>query len=177
MPSHRLLGLSGSLRAASENTKLVHAAARAFDAAEFTLGDINLPLYDGDLEAAGIPAVVQTLAQQIRDADAVVISSPEYNKGISGAMKNALDWISRVEGSVLADKPVAVMSAAAGRSGGETAQFMLRACLVPHRANVLVGNGVMVAGAAKEFDADGNLISASYQKAVDNLMADLRAAI
>jgi len=68
-----LLGISGALRAGSTNTKLLHAAARAYGA-EMTLADLRLPLYDGDLEEAeGIPAGVQTLADQIDDAEAVLI--------------------------------------------------------------------------------------------------------
>jgi len=87
----KLLGISGALRAASTNTQLVHNAARIFNADSFVLADLNLPLYDGDLEAEGIPASVQTLSDQIKEADAVIISTPEYNKSISGVLKNALD--------------------------------------------------------------------------------------
>jgi chromate reductase len=118
----KLLGLSGALRAASTNTQLVKAAATSFGESEFTLADLNLPLYNGDVEAAGIPASAMTLAEQIRDADAVIISTPEYNKMISGVLKNALDWVSRSGLSPWTDKPVAIMSAAAGRSGGERTQ-------------------------------------------------------
>ena len=114
-----LLGISGALRASSTNTQLVRHAAEIFGANSFVQGDLNLPLYDGDVEEnAGIPAAVQTLADQIRDADAVIISTPEYNKSIWGVLKNALDWVSRTEGAVWADKPVAIMSATAGRAGG-----------------------------------------------------------
>ena len=111
----KLLGLSGALRKGSTNTLLLQEAARLMGDAELTLADLNLPLYDGDLEAAeGVPAAVQKLAAQISEADAVVISTPEYNRGLSGVVKNALDWVSRVEGSAWAGKPVALMSSAAG---------------------------------------------------------------
>ena len=77
-----LLGLSGSLRAGSFNRKLLSEAARLFGDAHYFEGDLNLPLYNGDLEdAEGIPAAVQKLADQIAAADAVLISTPEYNKG------------------------------------------------------------------------------------------------
>ncbi|MEM6479340.1 MAG: NAD(P)H-dependent oxidoreductase, partial [Pseudomonadota bacterium] len=80
MPSHKLLGISGSLRAGSTNTKLILAARDAFDPAEFTMGSIDLPLYNGDVEEAdGLPAGVTMLAEQIAAADAVIISTPEYN--------------------------------------------------------------------------------------------------
>ncbi len=170
-----LLGLSGSLRKGALNRRLLAEAVTRFQPATYLEGDLRLPLYDGDLEEArGVPEEVTRLAEQIRTADAVVISSPEYNKGITGVLKNALDWISRVEGRVLAGKPTAVISANAGRTGGETGQYMLRACLVPHGARVLTGPPVLVANGEKEFDDDGRLVTESYQKALDGLMAALR---
>lgn len=87
----KLLLISGSLRKDSLNTKLVKEAARLFAADETVLGDIRMPLYDGDLETkTGIPAEAQRLADQIQDADAVVISSPEYNSSIPGGPKTHL---------------------------------------------------------------------------------------
>ncbi len=123
-----LLGISGALRAASVNRKLIRAAGRLFGG-DYVEADIRLPLYDGDLEAEGIPKEVQHLADQIAEADAVVISTPEYNQVMSGVLKNALDWVSRVEGNPWLDKPVAVVSAAAGRSGGVRAAISLRNAL------------------------------------------------
>jgi chromate reductase len=170
-----LLGLCGSLRAGSTNRKLMHLAARSFGPARFAEGDLRLPLYDGDLETAeGIPASVLRLAEQIRAADAVVIGCPEYNKGIPGVMKNALDWVSRVKGGVWRDKPVAIMSAAAGRAGGERSQYMLRLCMTPFRAHVLPGPEVLVADAGNAFDAEGRLKADSYGTLIDELMSDLR---
>lgn len=172
-----LLGISGSLRAASTNTKLMHEAARIFDADTFIAGDIRFPLYDGDLEeSAGIPAPVQTLADQIAAADAVVIATPEYNKSLSGSLKNALDWVSRTEGAPWRDKPVAIMSAAAGRAGGERAQFALRLCMMPFRPHLLQGPEVLVAASGKQFDDDGRLTNEINLKALKELMAGLRAA-
>ena len=173
-----LLGISGSLRAASFNTKLVHAAAELFAPDTFVMADLRLPLYDGDLEEAeGIPAPVQTLADQISAADAVIISTPEYNKGISGVLKNALDWVSRTEGSPWNAKPVAIMSATAGRAGGERTQFDLRLKMVPFRPRILQGPEVLVGGASNQFDDDGRLETESYRKVLGNLMDALRAEI
>ena len=119
MPEHHLLGISGSLRKGSFNTKLMREAARLFDPAEFTVADLHLPLFDQDIEDAhGIPPEVQRLADQIAAADAVVISGPEYNKSVTGVLKNALDWVSRTEGNPWQDKPVAIMAATGGRAGG-----------------------------------------------------------
>ncbi len=172
----KLLGISGSLRAGSLNTQLVKEAARLFDAEAFTLADLNLPLYNGDVEeASGIPASVQLLSDQIKAADAVVISTPEYNKSISGVLKNALDWVSRTEGAPWAGKPVALMSATAGRAGGERAQFALRLCMMPFRAHVLPGPEVLVGGAQNEFDEQGRLTGEGYVKFLGQLMEDLKA--
>jgi chromate reductase len=170
-----LLGLCGSLRAGSLNRKLMLESARLFTPDSFVQGDLRLPLYDGDLEdREGIPPSVQTLADQIKTADAIVIASPEYNKALPGVLKNALDWVSRTKGGPWRGKPVAIVSASDGRAGGDRGQFSLRLCLVPFRANVLPGPEVMVAHASKEFDAEGRLTSDSYIRALTELMTDLR---
>ncbi len=170
-----LLGLCGSLRGASLNRKLMLDAAQYFDADPFVDGSLRLPLYDGDVEAKGLPAEVQTLADQVAAADAVLVVSPEYNKGPSGVLKNALDWISRVEGKPWAGKPVAILSATAGRSGGERMQAMLRLMMQPFRPDILQGPEVLVGGAAKEFDEDGHLKEGRALDGLKALMAELKA--
>lgn len=173
-----LLGLSGSLRAGSFNRKLLREAARLFGEAEFIEGDLNLPLYNGDLEEAeGIPDAVQRLADQIAAADAVLISTPEYNKGISGVMKNALDWVSRTKGAPWSGKPVAILSATAGRAGGERAQVMLRNCMVAFRPRLLQGPEMLLAQTSEQFDENGHLTGEIYVKTLTDLMAALRAEI
>ncbi|MEM1004107.1 MAG: NAD(P)H-dependent oxidoreductase [Pseudomonadota bacterium] len=175
MSQQTLLGLSGSLRQTATNRKLMREAARLFDPDVFIEADLNLPLYDGDLEEGeGIPEAVQILADQIDQADAVVISTPEYNKGPSGVLKNALDWVSRTKGNPWADKPVAVMSAAAGRAGGERAQMILRAYMVPFQPRILQGPEVHLASSSNEFDAQGRLVSERYEQALHTLMHKLR---
>ncbi len=171
-----LLGLSGSLRQNATNRKLVREAARLFQPGTYIEADLNLPLYDGDLESAeGIPASVQKLADQITQAHAVIISTPEYNKGPSGVLKNALDWVSRTDGKPWLDKPVAVMSAAAGRAGGERAQMILRACMVPFQPRILQGPELHLAGSSNEFDDQGRLKSKRYSKSLHALMRKLKA--
>ncbi len=173
-----LLGISGSLRKASTNTMLMRNAAEIFDADEFIEADIRLPLYDGDLEEAkGIPPIVQKLADQIAAADAVIVVTPEYNKAISGSLKNALDWVSRTKGGVWKGKPVAIMSAAAGRAGGERAQFSLRLAMMAFRPNLLQGPEILVASSAKEFDEAGKLTNDRYRAQITELMGDLRGLI
>ncbi|SDD68725.1 NADPH-dependent FMN reductase [Ruegeria marina] len=171
-----LLGISGSLRREATNRKLMREAARLFAPDRFIEADLNLTLYDGDNEKAdGIPAEVQALADQIAAADAVVISTPEYNKGPSGVLKNALDWVSRTKGKPWADKPVAVMSAAAGRSGGERSQAALRSFLVPFQPRLLTGPEVHLADSSNQFDDQGQLISEQYTATLQRLMDKLRA--
>ena len=178
MARHSLLGISGSLRTEATNRKLIREAARLYGPADYVEADLNLPLYDGDAESAdGIPAGVQTLADQIAAADAVVISTPEYNKGPSGVLKNALDWVSRTDSNPWMNKPVAVMSAAAGRAGGERAQMVLRGFMVPFRPRILQGPEVHLAGSSNEFDDDGQLIGELYIKTLQQLMDDLRALV
>ncbi|MDU8928088.1 NAD(P)H-dependent oxidoreductase [Alisedimentitalea sp. MJ-SS2] len=178
MTQPTLLGLCGSLRAGSQNRKLMHVAARAFGEAEFTVADLNLPLYNGDDEDAhGIPAAVQTLAEQIAEADAVIIVTPEYNKAPSGVLKNALDWVSRVKGMHWKGKPVAIMSVADGRAGGERAQVILRAMMTPFRPRLLPGPELAVADGSNQFDDEGHLASERYQKTLGILMRELRAEI
>jgi chromate reductase len=177
MAGHRLLGISGSLRKDATNRLLIREAARIYAPEHFVEADLDLPLFNEDLEADGIPAAVQTLSDQIADADAVVISGPEYNKALSGVLKNALDWVSRTKGSPWRDKPVAIMSAAAGRAGGERTQFSLRLCMVAFRPRILQGPELMVANSGAEFDTDGRLISERYLKTLTELMEALRAEV
>jgi len=173
-----VLGLSGSLRKDATNRKLLREAARLFGPCAYAEADLNLPLYDGDAEDAdGIPASVQSLADQIEAADAVLISTPEYNKGPSGVLKNALDWVSRTSGSPWKNKPVAVMSAAAGRAGGERAQMVLRGFMVPFQPRILQGPEIHLAGSGSAFDEAGQLTSAQYTKSLQALMDKLRAEI
>ncbi|PTW51528.1 MULTISPECIES: NADPH-dependent FMN reductase [Rhodovulum] len=178
MSDHKLLGIAGALRKGSYNRMLLREAARIFDPAEFVEADLRLPLFDQDLQdEAGIPPEVQRLADQIAAADAVVIAGPEYNKSISGVLKNALDWVSRTEDNPWADKPVAIVSATGGRAGGERTQFALRLCLVPFRARVLAGPEVLVGQAPGQFDAGGRLTNEINLKALEALMQALKTEI
>lgn len=176
MTQFNLLGISGSLRAASFNRMLIREAGRLMLDASYTEADLELPLYNGDVEEAdGIPAAVKLLADQIDAADAVVISTPEYNQSFSGVLKNALDWVSRTDGSPWANKPVAIVSAAAGRAGGARAQYALRLAMTPFRPRLLMGPEVMVAGAQGQF-SDGQLAEGEhYARSLTKLMEQLKA--
>ena len=172
-----LLGISGALRAGSTNTKLVREAARVYGG-PFMLADLNLPLYDGDLETSqGVPATVHRLVDQIADAEAVVISTPEYNQSLSGVLKNALDWISRVEAKPWKGKPVAIMAAAAGRAGGARGLYALRLAISPFGPRLLTGPEVLLANSSKQFDENGHLIEDSYRKSLAGVIEALKAEV
>ncbi|HHL22815.1 MAG TPA: NADPH-dependent oxidoreductase [Aliiroseovarius sp.] len=175
MTGHHLLTIAGALRAGSTNRMLAAEAARLYGPQTHTVADLCLPLYDGDLEdREGIPPEVQRLADQIAAADALVIATPEYNKVIPGVLKNALDWISRTKGSPLSGKPVAIMSAAAGRAGGERAQFSLRLALAPFRVRIVPGPEVLIADSSAAFDAEGQLKDETARQLLVDLMEALR---
>lgn len=177
MANPKLLGISGSLRAGSFNTKLLNEAIRLFGPAEVTIANLRLPLYDGDLEdSAGIPDAAMALHAQMQAADAIIISTPEYNKNLPGGLKNALDWVSRAKPMPMGGTPMAIVSAAAGREGGTRAQFSLRHCLTPFRPHILQGPEFALPGASKEFDEAGRLTSERYEAALQTLMQALRAA-
>ncbi len=171
----KLLGICGALRAASTNRLLLAEARRVFGEAEHVEGNIRMPLFDEDDEVAnGFPPEAVTLHAQIKAADAIVIATPEYNKSVPGGLKNALDWVSRVPGAAWRDKPVAIISAADGRAGGDRSQFALRLCLTPFRPRLITGPEVMVADSRKAFDEAGRLRDERYVKTLTELMQVLR---
>jgi chromate reductase len=178
MTQPALLGICGSLRAASTNLMALQEARRLFGPATWALGNLRLPLYDADLEAAtGLPPEVQALADQIQAADAIIISTPEYNKNLPGVLKNALDWTSRAKGAVWKGNPVAILSASSGRAGGERSQYSLRHCLTPLFPSVLPGPEVTIAASSKAFDDNGHLKDEFTVKILTELMQALRATL
>ncbi len=169
-----ILGISGSLRKFSRNTALLREAVRLFGPSTPIYADLNLPLYNGDLEdRIGLPDAVKTLKAQILAADAIIIATPEYNKMIPGVLKNALDWISRDNPQPLVGKPVAIMSTG-GRFGGEVSQFTLRHALAPFNTNILQGAAFAVANGASAFDENEQLVLPLHAAALTALMARLR---
>jgi len=152
--------LVGSLRQASYN----HALARALPGLApegvtmSELGSIrDIPLYDQDENAKGFPAAVTTMGEAIRQADGVVIVSPEYNYSMPGVLKNALDWLSRLPNQPFAGKPVAIQSASMGPFGGARMQYHLRQTLVFLDARVLNKPEVMVGLAQTKIDEAGRI--------------------
>jgi chromate reductase len=119
---------------------------------------------------------VAALKRAIREADALLIATPEYNYGVPGVLKNAIDWVSRPpQGSALSGKPAALMGASPGGFGTARAQLQLRQAFVFTQTLVLVGSEVMVARAHEKFDAAGRLTDDKTREFVRKLLEALAA--
>lgn len=171
----RVLGLCGSLRAASYNGFLLRAAAELAPAgmsiAPFDLGAV--PPYNGDVEAQGEPPPVAALRGAVTGANAVLIASPEFNYGVPGVLKNAIDWISRPPGrSPLRKKPAAIMGASTGPSGTMRMQLQLRPTLECLEMYVMPKPEVVVSFCKDKFEDGGRLAD---EKTRDHVAAFLAA--
>ncbi len=173
-----ILALIGSLRAASYNRMAVGAAIEvAPPDMQIEIAEIgDLPLYNQDVETAGIPPVVRRLKDQIKAADAILFASPEYNYSMPGVLKNAIDWVSRPPAdNPFNGKPCAILSASTGMLGGARAQYHLRQSCV--FLNLLPMNKpeVMIARALEKFDANGKLTDDVTRKVLKSFMQSLQA--
>src|SRR5688500_5787480 len=157
-PIH-VLGIAGSLREASYNRGLLRAAAEllpeGMELEVYTLD--GLPFYNADVEAEGIPAIVQQLKDRVDAADALLIATPEYNYSVPAVLKNAIDWMSRAPKNVLDGKPIALMGASIGNFGTARVQLHLRQIFVFTGSLVMVKPLVHVIRAKELFDERGNL--------------------
>ena len=173
----RACGIAGSLRSGSYNRALLRAAVTLVpDGLEIVVFDrlAEIPPYNADVEAAGDPEPVAALKAAIRGADALLVVTPEYNYGVPGVLKNAIDWASRPpNGSVLAGKPTAIMGATPGKGGTARAQLALRASFVFTQTPVLPGPEVLVAAAHERFAPDGTLKDETIRKFVRGLLERL----
>ena len=166
----RILGISGSLRAGSFNTSLLRAAKSLVgDGIEFETATLHgIPLYDGDAEARdGLPAAVTTLKDRIIASDGVLLVTPEYNNGIPGVFKNAIDWLSRPAADiarVFGDKPFALVGASPGGFGTILSQNHWLPVLKTLGVQLWAGNRLMVSRAGSAFDADGELVDAKLRE-------------
>jgi len=156
-----LIGISGSLRKNSFNSALLRAAAAMMpDGSKLVIGEIkNIPLYDGDLEAAsGVPDAVGALKDAIAAADGLLIATPEYNNSMPGVLKNAIDWLSRPPTDikrVFSGKPVAVMGASPGGFGTILSQNAWLPVLRTLGMQPWFGGRLMVSRAQSVFDDSG----------------------
>ncbi|MDO5704831.1 MAG: NADPH-dependent FMN reductase [Paracoccus sp. (in: a-proteobacteria)] len=176
-----ILGLSGSLRRASLNAGLLRAAADlAPDHVTVEIGSIReVPLYDADAEAAhGLPKAVQLLQQQLGAADGLLLVTPEYNNGVPGVFKNALDWMSRGPGlDLFAGMPVAVIGASPGGFGTILAQDHWLPVLRTLRTRPWLEGRMMVSRARSLFDQDGNLTDDTTRNTLAGFVAGFAASL
>ncbi len=170
-----ILGLSGSLRKGSYNSGLLRAAQQVLPAGVILeIFDLaSIPLYNGDVEAAGFPEPVREFKARILAADALLIATPEYNYSIPGVLKNALDWASRpLKENPFNGKPVALMGAG-GQFGTARAQMHLRQVALALDLLPLNRPEVMIQRAAEKFDPDGNLTDDSIRQRIKLLLEAL----
>jgi chromate reductase len=161
IPPFHVVGIAGSLRTHSFNRGLLQAAQDVAPASmQITIMDVTpIPFYNADVEAQGDPAPVTQLKSVVQQADALLIAVAEYNYGMSGVLKNTIDWLSRPpDHSVLHGKPAALMGASPGMAGTTRAQLQLRqtfvytqTCVMPPPPEALVSH------AQEKFDAEGRL--------------------
>jgi chromate reductase, NAD(P)H dehydrogenase (quinone) len=171
----KIVALVGSIRKDSYNLKIVKTIQERFaDKVELVTADIAvLPYYNQDDEH-NPSEVVQAFKQQIADADAVIIATPEYNWSIPGVLKNALDWLSRVD-KVMTNKPVLIIGATMGMLGTIRAQLHLREILagpgISARIMPLAGTEVLIAGVHNKIDSNGRLADESTLAHLDDVVS------
>ena len=172
----RILGISGSLRRGSHNRALLRAAAATLPpGATLDVWDGlgSIPAFDEDLEAEATPAAVETFKHAVREADAVLVATPEYNSSMPGALKNALDWASRPYATnVFRDKPVAVVGSSTGLFGAVWAQAEARKVITYMGAQVLDAE-LPVGMAHAAFGADGLLADPEQQAKLAAIVREL----
>ncbi len=172
----RFVTLLGSLRKGSLNAAVARAlpALAPAGVSVSALGSIaDFPHYDADVQAVGFPAPVLAMSDQIRNADGVIIVTPEYNYSMPGTLKNAIDWLSRLTPQPFAGKPVAIQTASPGMIGGARAQYHLRQSRVALDALVLNKPEVMIGQASAKVDAQ--TLELTDQKTREFISGQLKA--
>ena len=172
----RLVGMAGSLRKDSYSRAILSSLRdQLAGTAILEICDLRLPLYSEDGDGAAAPKAVRAFRDAMSASDGVVIVTPEYNHGIPGVLKNALDWASRPFGdSALLEKPVLVVSVSSAFTGGVRAHIQVNETLLAIQARIVPGPQVVIGGVAEKIK-DGILIDESCRRfalaAVDRLIA------
>jgi chromate reductase len=173
----RILGISGSLRRGSFNTAALRAAQQLAPSG-MTLETFDIapiPLYNEDVRQQGFPPPVEELRRRIKQADGLLIVTPEYNYSIPGVLKNTIDWASRPPDQPFDGKPIAMMGASPSAFGTARAQYHLRQCFVFLNAHLLTRPEVMIMQASTKFDAEGRLIDQPTRDFVAALLTAFKA--
>ena len=178
----KLLGISGSLRRASYNSALLRAATLLMPAdSTLEVASIRgIPLFDGDVEAQGIPHAVAQLKDAVAAADGVLLVTPEYNNSIPGVFKNAIDWLSRPNADVkrvFKGRPFAVIGASPGGFGTNLAQAAWLPVLRTLGTQFWSGARLQVSRAASVFDEAGNLKDAGIEEGLRQFLKDYVAFV
>lgn len=172
----RIVALSGSLRAGSYNTALARTLAElAPGCCEVEVATpAGIPVYDGDLESdQGVPVAVEQLKDRVAAADGLVLVTPEYNHGVPGAFKNAIDWMTRPPkdiARVFRGRPVALCGATRGANGTRAAQYAWLPTLRVLGTRVYSEQTLFIANAAERFDAEGRLADDDMRERATALM-------
>jgi chromate reductase len=175
----KLIGLAGSLRGASASKAILRSFQDIMpEGVELTIFELGeMPLYNQDLEA-DLPGPVRALREAIATSDGLVVVSPEYNHGMSGVIKNAIDWVSRPGyASILVDKPVAVFTTSESPLGGARAQGDLHKMFLSCLSRLAPGREVAIGGTAKTV-RDGRLVDETLLRRsralIDSLLDEVR---
>lgn len=172
----KVLGISGSLRADSFNSRAL-LAAKTLAPQDITIEIAHLhaiPLFDADLLKSGEPTAVAQLRSQIRDADAVLIATPEYNSSLPGVLKNALDWMSLPPQPPFIEKPVAILGASVGVTGTARVQQDLRKVITAMNGYTVNKPEVLIREAPTKFNADGELTDEATRGFIGELLVSLQ---
>jgi chromate reductase len=176
-PTLRVLAICGSLRKKSFNLSVLRACAElAPPELKVEIARLNaIPMFNqDDWEESGMPAPAEELRKAIVASDGVVISTPEYNHGVSGCLTNAIDWMSRSDPVPFEGKPVAILSATSGALGGARVQYELRNHLLPLEAWTLAQPEVFIGRAHTKVDGEGNFNDEVTRKAIAAQMSVFR---
>ena len=170
-----VLGFAGSLRQGSYNKAALRAAIELAPA-DMTIETFDLaPIqpYNEDVKQQGFPPPEHELREKIRAADALLIVTPEYNRGVPGVLKNAIDWASRPPDQPFSGKPAAIIGASPGTVGTAVAQYELRRYLGVLNALVLNTPSVMIGQAAAKFDEQGRLTDQATREIIGQMLVAL----
>ena len=175
MEKLNVLGICGSLRSGSYNRMLLKIAMACASAAgaevkEADLRALNLPVYDYDIEAAGMPETVLQFKNMVEESDVILIASPEYNYAVSGVLKNAIDWASRGKKNAWGGKWAAIFGASTGPMGTVRGQFALRLILSAVNVNLLPQPQIFIPLADNAFNPDGSLVQKNLEDQLQRLV-------